>query len=902
MAVATALPIVLNMFQSTTGGTVVPERQTWQGYRLPPWVSPVAYTLMIKPDFNTFTFIGNVTIDVTVMSATKLIVIHAAELSISTVSVWSTVGSVAVTYSVARTWFSETYEYLYIELENTLPVGAARLQFGYVGSMNDQLRGFYRSSYTANGVTKYIGVTQFEPTDARRAFPCFDEPALKAHFTISIEAESTRTVLSNMQLSPTGTVPNPHRPGFSTWNFATSVQMSTYLVAWVVCDFEHVETQVASGPLIRVWTRPGETSTGVFALNVAQTVLTFYETYLRTRYPLSKLDLIAIPDFAAGAMENWGLITFRDNALLVDPTTSSQKDIQRVAVVVAHELAHQWFGNLVTIDWWSDLWLNEGFATFFEYLGTDAAFPQWQMFDQFVVEDLVHAMTTDALVSTHPLVAPDSTTPAQINQLFDDIEYSKGGSVLRMLSTYLDTVVGPGTFRAGLVSYLTSHAYGNVGPADLWASMRQVSGLDVAALMQQWASAPGYPVLTVTDSATTSVQLSQSRFFSAPDAVDPVSPPTVWWVPVTYLTSSSGGVVSATVLNGASGLLTPVINAAAGEWIKVNINATGLYRVLYTPAMWGLLKPLVAAKALDLRGRAMLIDDAFSLGLAERMDIRQALDLATSLQTETEFVVWNTAIRELNLLNQLLNQKPAYGDYKAYVRSVISQIVPAQSWTPTPGEPHLAEMLRELVLLTAVQYEDQTAAQDAMNRFVLFNTNETANPLAASVRAPAYTATVMYGAYDGYQMVLDRYLAATQPTEKRRLLDALATTPYPDLITTTLELCLSANVRSQDTVRCISQVTYNPVGRHIAWLFFRNNLDVLLARYGDGGFALQTLIINIAGKFASNGMYEDIDTYFGQHPLPAASLAVQQALETITAQAGWLQRNYANVATWLSQY
>lgn len=876
-------PLVVSTMSSATGGITQPRGFSWSSYRLPTWVTPSKYDVQLLVDMTTFAYSGVVTIDLDVNTATETLVLHSVGLSFDSV----TLTQGAATVPILRTSAMSEYEFAVFSLASQLSVGTATLVIAFSGIVAEDLHGFYRSSYTVNGTTYWMATTQFEATDARRAFPCFDEPAMKANFTISIQAPSAMTVLSNM---PESSAVAGSVAGTTMRHFATSPKMSTYLVAFVISNFQAISTTTARGLPVRVFARPEVVvEQGAFALEAAANITTFFEQFTNINFALPKLDLIAIPDFSAGAMENWGLITYRETALLVTPD-SGPRDVQRVAVVVAHELAHQWFGDLVTMAWWSDLWLNEGFASYMEYVGTAQFRPSYQMWEQFISADFLPALHTDSLASSRAIHA-NVESPGAIDEMFDTITYSKGGSVLRMIASFL----GDTTWRDGLRHYLSVNAYANAVPDTLWAAQQAVSGLDVPTYMRNWIYEPGYPVVRATLSGT-DLTVSQERFYLFGNGTSS-SAATTWWVPLTYKTQAAPASSTSVPFSTAS---STVSVGATGGWIKLNVGATGFYRVLYDTSMWTMLKSGVTAKTIDSAGRAELVSDAFNLANADLMLPSTALDFVTALQTEDSYIVWQAALGGLSTISLLLDEQPAYNDFRMFVLNVTATLVSTTTWASTASDTHLSALLRSLALGTAVRYGASSAVATAQALYWAFNANETASPIEPTSRDAVYAAVVKYGGYAGYNSIYARAIAATSQVEQRRLLSALAAAPTPDLVAKTLQLCISSYVRSQDSVSCIAAVTGNAVGRRQAWAFFRDNFDLFNARYGSGGFILQTLVSSVIDKFASQAMYEEARDFFASHSLPYAASTISSSLETIQANIQWLARHYAQVEAFLA--
>eukprot|EP00276_Gloeochaete_wittrockiana_P001400 CAMPEP_0184675586 /NCGR_PEP_ID=MMETSP0308-20130426/87867_1 /TAXON_ID=38269 /ORGANISM="Gloeochaete witrockiana, Strain SAG 46.84" /LENGTH=970 /DNA_ID=CAMNT_0027123301 /DNA_START=44 /DNA_END=2956 /DNA_ORIENTATION=- len=438
---------------------------------LPTDVRPKTYRLDLQPNLETFIFNGIAEVDVTVVNATSTVTLHAVDLKISSIQLVTKHETLTpLSYAL-----DEKKDTLSIVFKENLPLGDGTFKFVYTGTLNDQMAGFYRSKYTVDGQDRYLATTQFESTDARRAFPCWDEPCLKATFDVTLTVPSNRVAISNMpEVSST-----VRTDGFRVIKFDTTPIMSTYLLAFVVGEFDLVEGNTPEGVHVRVFTPPGKKDQGLFALEVCIKSLSYFSQYFGIPYPLKKMDCIAIPDFAAGAMENWGLVTYREVAVLIDPVNSSTAMRQRVAEVVAHEMAHQWFGNLVTMEWWTHLWLNEGFATWAAYLAVDHIFPEWDMWTQFVTGNFSRALTLDGLKSSHPIEV-EVKNSGEISEIFDAISYSKGASVIRMLASYL----GYETFKQGLNVYLKRFTYRNAVTEDLWQALSDVSGQPIVTMMK----------------------------------------------------------------------------------------------------------------------------------------------------------------------------------------------------------------------------------------------------------------------------------------------------------------------------------------------------------------------------------------------------------------------------------
>uniref|UniRef100_H3A6R8 Leucyl and cystinyl aminopeptidase n=1 Tax=Latimeria chalumnae TaxID=7897 RepID=H3A6R8_LATCH len=525
------------VYPIATDGRVFP----WAGVRLPSSVTPLHYELVLHPNLITMNFSGFVQMTITVNQDTNKIVLHSSGLKIEGAAI-----TLAARNHLVQVLEYPTHNQIAVLVPETLVKGQnCVLMINYTASLSDSYSGFYKSSYkTKTGETRWLAATQFEPVAARTAFPCFDEPDFKATFLIKINREKHHKALSNMPKN----VSTPIENGLVQDEFCVSVKMSTYLVAFIVGELQNISKD-ANGTLVSVYAVPEKQDQIQYALEATVKLLEFYEKYFKINYPLQKLDLVAVPDFQAGAMENWGLITFTETTLLYDNETSSLLDKQIVTIVIAHELAHQWFGNLVTMKWWNDLWLNEGFATFMEYTSIAKTFPDLQADDKFLYTRL-KAMAKDSLNSSHPISAKVETSE-QVEEMFDSISYEKGASLLLMLKTLLSEDV----FQKGTIDYLKTYSYGNTKSDDLWESMNKIKDkkLDVKELMKTWTHQKGCPLVTVTNKGK-QIQLRQERYlrsFSSGSSTSDTS--YLWQIPLDYMNSSCSSCKNIFILRNKTG-------------------------------------------------------------------------------------------------------------------------------------------------------------------------------------------------------------------------------------------------------------------------------------------------------------------------------------------------------------
>ena len=850
---------------------------------LPANVKPTKYRMTLQPDLGSFTFTGEQTIDIDIVVPTARIMLNAAELEISEVTLRRN-GALMPVRSVSMDEESETAT---LDFGETLAQGLAQIDMKFTGILNDRLVGFYRSEYQdTQGQTRHLATTQFEATDARRAFPCWDEPAQKAVFDVTLVFDDSLEVVSN---TPVMEESRP-APGLRSVRFGETPVMSTYLLAFVVGDIVSVEADAADGTTVGVWTTRGKENQAGFALDTSVKLLGYFNDYFGIPYPLPKLDHIAIPDFAAGAMENWGCVTYRETALLVDPENSSAGTRQRVAEVVAHEMAHMWFGDLVTMEWWDDLWLNESFASWMGTKAVDWLFPDWEMWTQFVNMDTNRALSLDGLKNSHP-IEQEVKNPAEVSQLFDAISYSKGGSVIRMLENFL----GPEVFQGGLYRYLKGHEYGNARTQDLWAALEEESGLPVTSIMDSWVKQTGYPVLQIeADRRADGVQVSLSQERFVYDRLLGEEPsPEVWQVPVSV---SAPGVASAsTVMDTREAVITLPAASPSEDWYKVNAGQTGFFRVNYSTEDWQRLAPAISALELPATDRLGIQNDAYALSRAGLLPVTQFLELAGSYAGETDASVWSDLASNLRDIEQLISGEAVHPTYRRFGRELFGPAARRAGWTPLPEDGHLDSLLRSTVLGQSGSYGDEETLAQASDLFRQYLENpEAVHP---DLRGIVFSLAAQAGDRTTYDQLWELEERTSLQEEKIRLLLAMSRFQDVGLLNETLESSLSARVRSQDTITVVSGVAANPVGRETAWEFVKSNWAEFDRRYGGGGFGLMRLVSTV-NSFTTEEQMADVETFFTDNPAPAAERTIRQALERMRLNIRWLEQNRSALNAW----
>ncbi len=846
-----------------------------ESIRLARHIKPEKYELLLKPDLDNFTFEGEETILLNIEKSVRVITLHSKDIEIES-AILHSAGEEIIPKKIIYNSRKETVSFIF---PKSLKKGEGRLRLVFRGLLNDQMAGFYRSRYWHQGKEKFIATTQFEATDARRAFPCFDEPAQKAVFEISLLIPGCTTAISNT----VETEIKEYQSGYKIVRFAPTPKMSTYLVAFIVGDFESIEKKTKEGIKVRVFTTPGKKYQAEFALECAAKTLSFFSDYFGIPYPLPALDLIAIPDFAAGAMENWGAVTYRESALLVDPAHSSTINKQWVALVIAHELAHQWFGNLVTMEWWTHLWLNEGFASYVEYLAIDHLFPEWDIWTQFVWRELGQALELDALQNTHPIEV-EVHHPNEISEIFDAVSYSKGAAVIKMLANLL----GEENFRRGLRHYLKKHAYANATTDDLWLALEEISRQPVRKIMRAWTQKAGYPLVSVRESGGR-LLLKQERFYSSRAYKTNKSYRSSWPIPVEFITDKSAKPKKFLFAKKRKILIEPRI-----KWLKFNAAESGVYRTAYSENLLSALTKPIEKKRLATVDRLGVIRDAFSLAEAGKLETTKALELSLAYKNETDYPVWTEMASSLETLDSLLSGEKFYEDYKALGREIFSGIAERVGWRKTPKDSHTKILLRTLILRNYGHYGDPATIGKAEK---LFASGKNIDP---DLRSAVYNLTAENGSTHEYKILKRKYVEEVLQEEKNRLGRALTCFQDKNLLRDCLEFSLSEKVRPQDFPQFMAGLLANPHSRPLAWEFLKANWRKILKIYGGGGHLLSR-IIRPFSHFNDEKCAEEIERFFGKNPAPAAQRTIQQVLEKIRSNAAWARRDGRNIAEWLKR-
>ncbi|KAH7264907.1 peptidase family M1-domain-containing protein [Fusarium redolens] len=856
---------------------------------LPKNVKPLHYDLTLEPNFETFKYEGTVVIDFDVVEDSTSIALNTVEIDIHETLVEANGATVSSSPTLDYNKDTQTTT---VNFDKTIPAGQkARLTQRFTGTLNDDMAGFYRSSYKdENGNTKYLATTQFEATDARRAFPCLDEPALKATFTVTLIADKDLVCLGNMDVASekevNSKVTGKKRKAI-TYN-KTPI-MSTYLLAFVIGDLKHYETNNFRVP-IRVWCTPDQDlDHAVFSAELAARTLEFYEQQFGSKYPLPKMDMVAVPDFAAGAMENWGLITYRVVDLLLDEKTSSAVTKKRVAEVVQHELAHQWFGNLVTMDFWDGLWLKEGFATWMSWYSSNAFYPEWRIWEGYVTEDLRSALGLDSLRSSHPIEVPVKRAD-EVNQIFDAISYEKGSCVLRMISKFL----GEDVFLKGIRIYLDRHAYSNTETTDLWAALSEASGKDVERVADIWTKKVGYPVVAVTeDESKGTIHVKQNRFLRTAD-VKPEEDEVLY--PVFLNLRTKDGIQEDLALNTREAdFKVPDL-----DFYKVNSGHSGIYRTSYTSERLQKLGQNAKAGLLGVEDRAGMIADAGALAAAGYQKTSGLLSLLQGFDSEDEFIVWDEITLRVGSLRDawIFEDDDVNEALKTFQRDLVSKKANEIGWDISDEDDFTAQRMKALMFGKAAIVEDEPTKKAAFDLFEKF-VNGDRDALQPNLRPSVFAVVVTYGGEKEYNDILKEYETAKQSSERNTALRSLGFAKDPTLIKRTLEYTLTDNVKTQDIYMPLSGLRAHKEGILALWGWVKDNWDVLTKRLPPGMSLLGDMVAISTSSFTQKDQISDVKSFFEQKGTKGFDLELAQSLDSMTAKQNWLARDKEDVREWL---
>ncbi len=863
--------------------------------RLPENVVPDHYKLMFAPDLRNATFTGQETIDVRVIHPGNSVTLNSIEIEFQKASITQNGKT-----QEAKVTLDPATEQATLTVPNPLAAGPASIEVQFTGILNDKLHGFY----LAKTKLRSYATTQFEATDARRAFPSFDEPALKATFDVTVVVDKGDTAISNGRIISDTPGPGPEKHSLK---FSTTKKMSTYLVAMAVGDLQCNEGSAEDIP-IRVCGTPDKKPLGVAAVRFAEEILKYYNQYYGIKYPFEKLDIVGLPDFEAGAMENSAAIFYRESLLFIDDKNSSVSTRQAVFEVLAHEMAHQWFGDLVTMKWWNNLWLNEGFATWMALKPSLALHPEWNA-NLGAVIATNGALQFDALKNTHP-IRVKADKPQEIIELFDAISYEKSAAVLRMIESY----VSPDVFRRGVNAYLSKFSYSNATAEDFWGAITQVSGRPVDKIMLSFVDLPGEPLVSVKSECITpppqpvstrkgkrskatiqphpktEVTISQRRLFADPGS-DPENNE-VWMIPLCF--KSSGGKPFCQIFSQRQ---ETVPLTGCSSWVFTNANAVGYYRTQYDAADLQKLSGSIATQ-LNTAERMSLVNDESALVRAGQENVVRLLDLVAALNQDTEREVVDSYIRSLESMDRYLVTPQDRPAFTAWIRSNFQPMMQKIGWTPTAGEnPGIGQVRFHLLRILGGMGDDP----EAIRRSTRLAEQYLENP--ESVESGLAQIALGIAARNGNADLFDRYLAAMRkahsPEQIGNLAFGLTNFQDPQLVRRWLQVVVSDEISNQDTAARIGEMLTRYSVRETVWPWVKEHwpeVEKKTTTLGGG------LIVSSTRSFCDADSRDDVQRFFTEHKIPSAERALRQVVESVNACISYREHQQKNLTSWLGQH
>ncbi|XP_053364696.1 thyrotropin-releasing hormone-degrading ectoenzyme-like [Clarias gariepinus] len=887
------------------------DMQPWRHLRLPTSVRPRHYDLQLSVYMHNFTFSGEVSIELECLNATKFVVLHADKLNIEKVAVYSDnkkPGAMRI-----HRHFRYPHNQLYvIALHREMkPFRTYKIYVTFQAQIQNQFLGFYHTSYMLHGERRYTAVTQFSPTHARKAFPCFDEPVYKATFSVTLRHDASFQSISNMPIESS----RLDKDGWITNRFSRTPRMSTYYVSWAVCDFGSRQTMTHSGVMIRLFARPDaiQSGSGDYVLHITKSLLNFYQDYFQITYPLPKLDLLAVPKHPYAAMENWGLSVFVEQKILLDPDVSSFSYQMDLTMVVVHEICHQWLGDLVTPVWWDDVWIKEGFAHYFEYLGSDFLFPKWNMKQRFLTDVLHEVMLLDGMATSHP-ISQELSQIADIHRVFDWISYKKGAALIRMLAN----VMGQKAFQRGINDYLVKHEYENTARDDLWNSFsqamhREEKEINIKEVMDSWILQKGYPMVTISkkESRGDAVTIRQEHFLYDTDTNihhHQLNRSLQWQIPLNLALGNFSHISSESLIWIINKTETHRVGRIDEEtWLLGNVNQTGYFRVNYDLHNWRLLiqQLMINPTIISVGNRAGLMDDVFNLARAGYLPQNLPLQIICYLSKEDEFLPWHAASRALYQLDKLLDRTEDYSLFSSYVLKQVELKYHKLDWprlkagdSPRQAIYHTDELQREVIML-ACSFGNKHCHRQAMS-LVSEWISSNKNRIPPSIRDVVYCTGVSLMDEDIWEFMWMKFHSSTAVSEKKVLLEALTCSDNTFLLHRLLNASLNSDlVPDQDVIDVIIHVGRNPHARHLAWRYFREKWDELNSRFGEALFLNSKLISGVTEFLNTQTELDELKDFIQTSTAGVSSSAFSRALEVVRANVKWHERYRERFFQWL---
>jgi aminopeptidase N len=839
---------------------------------LPKTAVPHHYELHLQPDLKNFTTRGTEIVDVEVLQPVKEIVLNAVDLQITKATL---LGDKTKTLQVTANPAKQTVR---LRLPKKLMPGNYRLALEFTGKMGEQDQGLFYVKYATPTGKKIMIATQMEPVDARRMFPCWDEPVFRATFDLSVTLPENFKAVSNMPVEKE----SPTADGLKETKFAQTPPMATYLVLLVAGELEELSGE-AEGVQIHIITTVGKREQGQYALAITKKLLAYYDNYFGIKFPLPKLDQIAIPGGFDGAMENWGAITYNESVLLYDPQASSPETQRNIFITVAHEMSHQWFGDLVTTAWWNNLWLNEGFATWMEVKATDHFNPEWQT-ELSAISDKSAVMSGDAHSTTHPIQSPVNNE-SEANDAFDSITYQKGGAFLRMLEDYL----GPDLFRSGIQEYLTEHKYSSATTADLWNALEKVSGKPISAIAGGWTSQPGLPVVSVRaecDNGRQLVALEQKRF----TVQDPHAEPLQWQIPITLATAGHPGVTTRILLTN----LTGSINLPdCADIPKANAGDSGYYRVHYSPELFEKLQNSI--NQWPPADRLNLLDDCWAIVEANRMSAAQYFDLVMALKNERTLAIWDEIISTLYLVDNLEQGQPGRTQFQTFAQQLLRPLFVYLGWEHKTAELPNNVLLRNKVIAALGHFGDQAIIAEAKARFEKFVAQPESLP--PDLRPAVLKIAGRYADQNIYDQLHQLAIHASGTEERESYYNAMSAALDPALARQTLAISLTDETVPQEATELVVNVADAGEQRELAWDFATQHVKELLAKVDY--FDRNNYMPSILASFSDTERADELEAYAKKNGNEDALVKTRETAEEIRFKAMLKRKQIPAINDWV---
>ena len=844
---------------------------------------PDSYQLTLEPNRDAMTFRGSLTLTgKKVGRPSERMTLHQKGLIITEATIIKHDKKGDQTFAVERINNHNSFDEVRLHASETLYPGNYTITLVFNGVITTPMHGIYPCVFKHNGQDKKLIATQFESHHAREAFPCIDEPEAKATFDLTLVTPAGETVIANTPIKSQAS-----DAGQCRTTFEATPRMSTYLLAFAYGEMGFLEATTKDGVVVRTYATPDNVAMTQHSLDVAVKSLEFFGDYFNTPYPLPKLDMVALPDFSSGAMENWGMVTYREVAMLLDEKSGSIESKQYIALVVAHELSHQWFGNLVTMKWWDDLWLNESFANMMEYRAVDAMYPEWHIWEQFVAAEGGSAKSRDSLVDVQPIHC-EVSHPDQISSLFDpSIVYAKGGTVLFMLMHH----IGEEAFRAGLELYFIKHRYGNTQAADLWAAFSDSSDLDVAAFMANWINNPGYPMVTIDwEPGSSEASISQQRFLSDPSAVSINNDP--WQVPM-----ASTGILDLQLLSSSSSAATVTSDATTALILNHDGHSYSLPRYTNSNHRAQIISAIGAGTVSPI-DRLLLLDNYTMLqrgGFASTTDL---LELLKAYTQETSENVWGaiaTAVAETRRLVE--GQEEPEANLDKLIGQLVMPLAEKLGWDDNPDDDAATLHLRGLIISMAASAKIPSILEAGAKRFASFTKP---SDLPASTRSVVYYVGARYGSEDDFQKLLELHRASQSAEERDEYAGALTSVKKPEHYTKLLSMLTGADIRRQDLMNWFVWLLRNRYARSDAWTWLTEQWDWIekefasdksysyFARYGGSIFSRKEDL----AKY--NELFDP------KKDIVALTRDILLAKQEIASRIAWRERNQSNTIDWLN--